>query len=53
MTKYHFYSKSDPKREMIDQIQAASLDIAIDYFIKRKNLTKEQFFEIYGIGMII
>jgi hypothetical protein len=51
MNKYHFYSKTDPKQEIIDQIQAPSLDIAVDYFTKRKNLTKEQFFEIYGIGI--
>ena len=51
MNKYYFYSKSDSKQEIIDQIQAPSLEIAVDYFTKRKNLTQDQFFEIYGIGI--
>ena len=51
MYTYYYYSKSDSTRETIDQIQAKDLDIAIDYFTKRKNLTKDQFFEIFGIGI--
>lgn len=51
MNRYHFYSKADPKQEIIDQIQATSLNIAVDYFTKRKNLTQDQFFEMYGIGI--
>ena len=51
MLTYYFYSKSDPKREIIGQIQAKDLDIAVEYFMQRKNLSREQFFDIYGIGI--
>jgi hypothetical protein len=51
MHTYYFYSKLDPKKEIIDQIQAIDLNTAVDYFIKRKNLSKDQFFEIFGIGI--
>ncbi len=51
MFTYYFYSKLDLKKEIIDQIQAKDLETAVAYFIQRKNLPKDKFFELYGIGI--
>jgi hypothetical protein len=51
MLTYYFYSKSDPKKEVIGQIQSQDLDTAVEYFLQRKNLVRKQFFDIYGIGI--
>ncbi len=48
---YYFYSKKDKTKEAINQVEATSLDIALDYFSKVKNLTKDEFLEIYTIGI--
>ena len=51
MLKYYFYSKSDSTKEIIDQIQAKDLETAVAYFTQRKNLPKDKFFELYGVGI--
>lgn len=51
MLTYYFYSKFDPTKEIIDQIQSRDLETAVAYFIQRKNLPKDKFFELYGIGI--
>jgi hypothetical protein len=51
MLTYYFYSKSDSKKETIGQIQAGDLDTAMEYFLQRKNLSRKQFFDIYGVGI--
>jgi hypothetical protein len=51
MLTYYFYNKSDQNKEIIDQIQAKDLETAVAYFTQRKNLSKQQFFEIFGVGI--
>ena len=51
MLTYYFYNKSDSKKEIIGQIQAKDLETAVAYFTQRKNLSKQQFFEIFGVGI--
>ena len=51
MLTYYFYSKQDSNKEIIDKIQAKDLETAVNYFTNRKNLTKDQFFDIYGVGI--
>jgi cytidylate kinase len=51
MFTYYFYNKLDSKKEIIDQIQAKDLETAVTYFTQRKNLSKDKFFELYGVGI--
>jgi len=51
MLTYYFYNKSDSKKEIIDQIQARDLETAVAYFVQRKNISQDQFFKIYGVGI--
>jgi len=51
MLTYYFYSKQDPNKEIIDKIQAKDLETAVHYFLGRKNLTREKFFDVYGVGI--
>ena len=48
---YYFYITTDKTKEAVNQVEAASLDIALDYFSKVKNLNKDEFLEIYTIGI--
>lgn len=51
MLTYYFYSKTDPKKEVLDKIKAKDLETAIAYFTQRKNLPQDKFFELYGVGI--
>jgi hypothetical protein len=51
MLTYYFYSKFDSTKEIIDQIQAKDLETAVAYFTQRKNLPKDKFFGLYGVGI--
>ena len=51
MLTYYFYNKSGPQKEILDQIKAKDLETAVAYFTQRKNLSKDQFFKLYGVGI--
>jgi hypothetical protein len=51
MLTYYFYNKLDSKKEILDQIKAKDLETAVAYFTQRKNLSKDKFFELYGVGI--
>ena len=48
---YYYYSINDSKKEPIDKVLAPNKDIALDYFSKRKNMSKEIFITLYKIDI--
>lgn len=46
---YYFYSNTDPKAEPINQVEAECWEDACDYFAGRKQLTLQQFFNLYEV----
>ena len=49
MTEYGYYSKSDSKKEIISTTRATNSMQATIMFASRKNLTSQQFDELYEV----
>ena len=48
---YYFYSKNDKTKEVINTLEASSIEVALDYFVKMKKLSESEFSQIYSIGI--
>lgn len=46
---YFYYSKTDPDKEVIDRIVAASYEAALEFFAERKKINQYIFTELYEI----
>jgi len=44
-----YYAKSDLTKEPIDKVSSCDYDEALCFFLKRKNMKKDTFLEIYEI----
>lgn len=49
MSKYKFYSKSDPNKEAITIIEAPDLDAAVTTCSTIKNLTIDDFLKLFKV----
>ena len=50
MKKYNFYSKTDPKHEVISSTVSDSRLLAATYFSKLKRLSLKQFLSIFTLS---
>ena len=48
---YIYYASIDASKEPIDRVEAASIDIATDFFAERKQMETEIFKELYTVEL--
>ena len=50
--KYKFYSRNDKNKEAIGKVEARSYKEAINYFVKMKQLPKNEFLKLFLVTEI-